>query len=292
MKLSLTLFILIILLSCNEKAEKKEIQEKTIPKDYVLEEIGGIFTEVFDTTNISPNRYTENNIIFKDSAQFTYNFEHITKEDERLFFKEDTTVVEKDYQWQFVKSNEVDKNTIKQIRITVKYGLEPMIQYVPNYNQTLLQYDYPTENNNFPFNSISGGIENEYNVWIHPPRDRYFRILELNPFPFIKAPFKIGNSWDWWLSIGSQWGDKRWKTWEGGIENHYFYEITEKKIIETAFGKLECFIIESTASSELGETKLTAFFNEKYGFIKLNYTNIDGSRTNLELIEHSAGKTA
>ncbi|MGO3182768.1 MAG: hypothetical protein ACTIJ9_08055 [Aequorivita sp.] len=121
---------------------------------------------------------------------------------------------------------------------------------------------------------------------------REIDILELNPFPFIKAPYKVGNSWDWWLGIGSQWGDERWKTWEGGIENQYFYEITKKKIIETEFGKLECFIIESTAWSELGETKLTAYFNEKYGFIKLNYINIDGSKTNLELIEYSESKAS
>lgn len=290
MKSSTILSILLTLFTCKEKPDKYETQKEVVTKDYVLEENGGIFTEVFDSTNVDPNRYTKNNTIYKDDIQFTYSFEHITKEGEILYFKEDTSVVERKNQWKFVNINSVDENTIKHVKITVKYGLEPMIQYAPDYNQTLLQYDYITENNDLPFNSISGAIENENNVWIHPPRDRYFRILELNPFPFIKTPYKLGNSWDWWLSIGSQWGDERWKTWEGGIENQYFYEITEKKTIETALGKLECFIIESTAWSELGETKLTAYFNEKYGFIKLNYINIDGSKTNLELIKHFEGK--
>lgn len=292
MRILTLLLILISVCACKEKNRKENPIQKLITKDYTLEESGGIFTEVFDSTNIDENRYTANNSIYRTNASFTYSFEHITKDGEKLYFKEDKTVEEREKQWKFIKPNSKDESIINKVKISVKYGLEPMIKHVPNYNQTLLQYDYPTYNNELPFNSISGAIENENNVWIHPPRDRYFRILELNPFPFIKAPYEIGNSWEWWLSIGSQWGDERWKTWEGGIENQYYYEITEKETIDTKFGKLECLIIKSSATSELGETKLTSYFNEKYGFIKLNYINIDGSKTNLELIEHSDKKTA
>jgi len=49
--------------------------------------------------------------------------------------------------------------------------------------------------------SMSGTIENEGNVWIHPPRDNYFKIIELNPFPYIKAPYNIGAKWAWKLKI-------------------------------------------------------------------------------------------
>ena len=46
-------------------------------------------------------------------------------------------------------------------------------------------------------------------------------------------------------------------------------------------------VFDSTATSRLGETHLTALFHPKYGFVKLDYTNIDGSRTVLELTEWS-----
>lgn len=292
MRILTAVLILTIFLSCNEKSKKENSEQTQNMKDYVLEEDGGIYTEVFDSTNVNENRYTANNRIYKENISFTYSFEHITKDGEKLFFKEDTTKEESKYQWEFAKPNSEDKDIIEKVKISVKYGLEPMIQYVPDYNQTILQYDYPTISNALPFNSISGAIENEKNVWIHPPRDKYFRILELNPFPFIKAPYEIGNSWKWKLGIGSSWGDERWKTWEGNIENQYTYEITGKEILETNFGKIECLIITSSASSDIGETKLTAYFNEDYGFIRLFYTNIDGSKTNLELIEHSDKKTA
>lgn len=121
---------------------------------------------------------------------------------------------------------------------------------------------------------------------MHPPRDKYFRILELNPFPFIKAPCEVGNKWEWELEIGSFWGDERWRTWEGSITNTYRYEITAEKTVNTEFGELEVYEITATASSRLGETGLTALFNPKYGFIDLAYQNIDRSRTVLELIAH------
>jgi len=125
---------------------------------------------------------------------------------------------------------------------------------------------------------------------MHPPRDKYFRILELNPFPFIQAPYEIGNTWDWSLTIGSSWGDKRWKTWEGNITNTYQYEITDKRMIKTDMGKIECFEVQSTASSRIGSTQLVALFSPIYGFVSLDYTNIDSSRTLLELVEFNPPK--
>jgi hypothetical protein len=134
---------------------------------------------------------------------------------------------------------------------------------------------------------VFGSVENENNIWMHPPRDKYFRILELNPFPFIKAPYEIGNAWDWTLIVGSGWGDHRWKLWEGHLENQCKYVIKDKINLKTKLGEIECLVIESTASSSVGNTKLTSYFNAEFGFVKLDYLNIDGSKTKLELVEHS-----
>ena len=92
------------------------------------------------------------------------------------------------------------------------------------------------------------------------------------------------------MGIGDHWADERWKVWEGKIENEYEYEITDKRTLKTDLGEIECLVIESNAKSRIGETKLTAYFNPEYGFVKLDYTNIDGSKTNLELTEHSEKK--
>jgi hypothetical protein len=182
--------------------------------------------------------------------------------------------------WTFVDEEATDSLIVKSVVIDVVNG-NPMSQFLPDYNQTVIAYELIE---GIPF-SMSGVIENEANVWMHPPREHYFKILELNPFPYIKAPYEVGTTWTWDLGIGSSWADERWKTWEGVIENTYQYEITDQVTLETDMGDLDCFVIESSAESRIGETALTAYFHPEYGFVRLNYTNIDGSKTNLVLTE-------
>ena len=160
----------------------------------------------------------------------------------------------------------------------------------PDYNQTVISYEYVQVNGKRNFSSLTGVIDNEKNVWIHPPRSKLFRILEINPLPFIQTPYKIGNMWNWSLEIGSAWGDERWKTWEGSIKNKYEYEITDKKKINIEIGEIECYVVQSTARSSIGQTHLTAYFNKEIGFVKLDYTNIDSTRIALELIHFEKKK--
>jgi len=97
MRILIALLILTIFLSCNGKSKKENSEQTQNMKDYVLEEDGGIYIEVFDSTNIDENRYTANNRIYKENISFTFSFEHITKDGEKLFFKNDTTKEESKY---------------------------------------------------------------------------------------------------------------------------------------------------------------------------------------------------
>lgn len=87
------------------------------------------------------------------------------------------------------------------------------------------------------------------------------------------------------LVFGDRWGDYRWKLWQGLITNHYSYAIDSHETIQSKLGSLECFRVTATAKSEIGETYLTAFFNEKLGFVRLKYMNIDDSQVIMELVE-------
>lgn len=261
-------------LSCKGPKER----EKETKEYAIIEDDDGILVESFDITNTDENKYNHNNIVYRVGNRFTYKFEHITPQGEIQYFK----IIDGGDNWNFVNIEEADSTTIKTVIIEVANG-NPMSDHIPDYNQTVLIYRNPVQTKIY---SMSGAIENEENVWIHPPRDNYFRILEINPFPYIKAPYNIGTKWTWQLTIGEFWSDPRWKLWQGQIENNYTYKITDKKRIKTALGELECYIIESIAKSRIGETKLTSYFNTELGFVRLNYTNIDGSKTNLELTQH------
>lgn len=238
-----------------------------------------IWVEKFDSTETDLNKYDHDNKIFKPLHSFIYSFEHIKKDGSRWSFEYIDSVND----WEFVPYSSFDK--IEKIAISVMAGNNPITFSNPNYNQTVLSYSYWTSNNMASFGSHSGVIENEKNIWMHPPRDQYFKILEINPFPYVQSPLKIGNNWAWCLDVGEFWSDSRWKEWNGTIKINYNYEIVDYKPIETDLGKLKCYIIECVGESIIGKTKLISFFNKKYGFVKLNYYNIDGSQTNLDLVE-------
>ena len=56
--------------------------------------------------------------------------------------------------------------------------------------------------------------------------------------------------------------------------------------LKTNFGTLTCYVTEAKAVNLHSKPGyLTSYFNEQYGFVKLEYTNIDGSRLVIELVE-------
>ena len=268
-----TLIILIYLSIINCKSQ--EIEAGFIFDDK------GIYVEKFDSLNQDENRFTSNNNIFTSGKRFIYDYYYQDKSGEKYYFAKDS--VSKENNWKLVLTELETQNSINKVILTISYGLSPFISFLPDYNQTVIKYDYKLINGDFLDNEMTGVIENERNIWLHPPRTAYFKILEINPFPYIKKPFEIGNKWEWNLRIGSSWSNKRWLLWEGNIENRYIYEITNKVILKTKLGDLECFEISSQAKSSIWETELISYFNENFGFIKLIYTNCDSSKITLEL---------
>lgn len=274
----LTFMIASTVLSCKTKAQEKT--KKGPDYELVADDVG-IQVEQFDSTVVNSNKYNLNNTIYKVGNSFKYSFKHYTAARETQFFK----INDDRNSWSFTDADSNDSTIIKSVLLQVADG-NPFEEHIPDYNQTNITY---TLKEGFGY-SMTGVIENEANVWIHPPREKYFRILELNPFPYVKAPYEIGTKWTWKLVIGAGWADERWKSWEGQIENQYQYEIVNKEVVKNKVGQMECFVIQSFAKSRIGETKLTAYFNPKYGFVKLDYTNIDGSKTLLELVEYVEAK--
>lgn len=270
---------LLMLISCSKTNPNKNSTDLELPYELKQSE-SGISFEVFSDSITDENKYNYDNEVLKVGRSFTYAFKHITKEGKELYFEKFRA--DGDLQWAFVSADH--PGAIKTLTIKVMPG-NAMAETIPDYNQTNLKYLLGDDSSY----SISGGVENDANIWIHPPRDLYFEILELNPFPYVKRPLKPGHSWTWKLSIGDSWSDSRWKVWEGTISNQYTYRIDSKQSIKTPLGQLECYIIKSKAESRIGDTYLLAYYNEDYGFVKLEYTNIDGSKTLLDILQVEDG---
>ena len=243
----------------------------------------GIVIEKFDSSNKDENRYTLDNQIYKTWKIFTFSYYYEDKSGIKYLMTKDTLSNNNNDKWKFEKADSKNPYSVSQIIMTVTYGLKPFIQSDTSYDQTVIKYDYKLNNGEFWNTEKTGLIENEKNIWMHPPRTGFFKILEINPFPYIKEPAVIGDKWKWELEFGDYWSDKRWLEWKSENDNLYNYEITQKLLLKTKIGDLDCYVINSVAESKLGKTKLVSYFNKVYGFVKLDYTNIDGTKIVIEI---------
>ena len=262
MKTKYFIILSIIMLSCTQKPKQQYDSED------------GIFFEKFEETNTDENKYNNDNVVYTVGKKYTFEYDYEKNNTHYLYQQNDK-------EWNLINKDSIGlySNIVTKVIAEIANG-NPMENYISNYNQTVIKYQYsPIISRN-----ATGVVENEKNIWMHPPRQSLFKVLELNPFPYIKYPLKVGQEWEWKLKIGEKWGDKRWKKWDGSITNIMNYKITGYRKEQTPLGDLDCYIIIASAKSRIGNTQLTAFFNKKHGFVKLDYLNIDGSTLKFKLI--------
>ncbi|MFD1467328.1 hypothetical protein ACFQ48_03750 [Hymenobacter caeli] len=134
------------------------------------------------------------------------------------------------------------------------------------------------------FRGSVGAVENKEEFWIHPPRYGRYRILELGPFPHIKLPAVPGGTWGWAVyPQAADYADLAWANWKDTLRVKFRYTLGSTVQLATPLGNLPCHRVQGTGTSRLGTTALEAYFHPAYGFVRLNYCNIDGSRVQLEM---------
>ncbi|MDU0370236.1 hypothetical protein ACFPAF_07530 [Hymenobacter endophyticus] len=137
--------------------------------------------------------------------------------------------------------------------------------------------------------SKTGVEESAGGIWIHPPRFDQYAILELSPFPEIKQPPVTGQQWDWELEVGSQWSNPAWAVWKGRMLVKTHYQTVGEQPVTTRLGQLTCQRVTAVARCTQGRSTLDLLFHPRYGFVLLDYVNIDGKRLRFELL--STGTT-
>ncbi|NUO00659.1 MAG: hypothetical protein HUU01_08585 [Saprospiraceae bacterium] len=255
-----------------------------------LTNINGVWIETFPPENQDENRYTADNRIFKTGREFHYRYFYISPQGDTLLFKniQSQTPEFQSYHWawDFVRPDSADDQTIDMLSIKIGEGRDPYVLNDPEFNQTVQEVRLYN-----PAKKELGGyasatlIENSKNVWMQAPNMKLFRILSLNPYPFISAPYKKGHTWQWKVEVGQSNGDRRWKAWGGAVSNNMKYRISGQETVRVPWGEALCHIVDAEAESGLGRTHLKAAFNEEFGFLRLDYTNIDGSKLILELTD-------
>lgn len=236
-----------------------------------------IYYEVFDSTTTNPNRYTEDNIIFTPGKVFEYDY-FMQKKDKKYKYLFDRALPAEH------KNIPIDlleryPNAIRKLTIEVKSGLDTdLVSFSPDWAQTTIVISYLMSDNrksNFD-TETTGVIENEKNIWIHPPRTASFKALQMIPFPQIVFPIEKGFKHSRNRKCFDPFEYKPYKC----IET---YEVVEEVVLNTSFGELGCVVILQTNVSELGTGSLKHYFNEEYGFVRMEYENLLKEQLILEL---------
>jgi hypothetical protein len=132
---------------------------------------------------------------------------------------------------------------------------------------------------------ITGKVENDSILWLHPPRGNQYKYTFLTAYPQVEfKELKIGGSWKSNILIMKGYPSN--KEFVGTVMNNF----SVKEIVsDTVAGKIidSCLRIESIDThSELGESKSTFIFDEKYyGFIRMEFEYYNGIKIIFRLKE-------
>ncbi len=229
------------------------------------------FGQQYDGLHIEKSKIDKGNCIYSLGKEFVFNIK-ITENDSTKFLN-----LKENIHDDFKLSGNIDSLKISEIHLTV---IKPRVFKRTNKNQTEVYYSYEP---NPKIVSATGIVENTENIWVHPPRDGFFKSLETCPFPYIKLNKPIGYRWTDSMSIANHWADKKWGLWEGRLLLNYEYEICGKEIILTKIGELDCIVINAIATSKIGQSRLKYYFSQEYGFVKLEYILFTGLKIELNI---------
>ncbi len=181
--------------------------------------------------------YTYNVEIF--DSMTNQSFSEIIKLKRKIGF---TNGFQKKIIWEYTPNEKADSITIYEIYKLMESS---------NCTTTTCNSNWEVQNQSYLFEK-TGLIENKSKLWIHPPRSKYFRILEFAPFPYLN---KLDSIYTDTIILGNGWGDLKG---EKIISNY----ITKEKDSYT--------IVKAESNSILGNTE-SIFTINKMGFIKMEY---------------------
>lgn len=236
------------------------------------------WSQQFDGLEIECFKNDQNNLIYSLGKEFVFAFDII--EDSNFLYLTKNEINE----FKLTTISE-DSINISEIYLNV---IKARFLGRTNKNQTKIIYRFAPHPK---FTASTGVVENDKNVWLHPPRNGFFKSLETCPFPYIKKGQEIEKKWQDSMSIGNHWSNVVWGEWEGRLLLKYEYEFAGKELINTDLGQINCIKIEAKAKSRVGTSYLTSYYSDIFGFVRLEYVLFNGLKINLKLVKVSSGPT-
>jgi hypothetical protein len=245
----------------------------------------GIYVESFRTIDKECRAQTKDNAIFKPSSHRRYGYciERTKDFCEKFMYVEPkgTSIFALRDAWKFYGDSIPDQNVVEFLDISVS---PDQCLFGSDYPQTIIRYTYRNAALDSIGSETTGLIENTRNLWIHPPRSQAFLILETAPFPYVSHPVEIGKEYHWSLNIDPIWASKKHMIWNYPLDNQCSYYVNSFSLRETHLGQILCYEIQATCNNRLGQSLLTMWYHPIYGFVKLDFDNLNNTRITLDLI--------
>jgi hypothetical protein len=258
---------------------------------------GDLYYEKPITNDTSQSRYSVDNISYKKNMVLTYDYFFQDKYGAKKKFIMEGNELKpdppKDNPMYLTDYFSPVYDAIDKIKITVTDGLDTYCNDATPCTQTVFRYDFLFKNGNTRYDymgldGVSGLIDNKKNLWIHPPRDYTFKILQLNPFPLYFLD-ETKKKWTHDLDVGGFWLDPRWIDHKATITIKSEYIRARDETVSTPFENINCKVTNATGTADLGnkimKTGLKSYYHPDYGFVRLEYTNVDESKIVITLIE-------
>ena len=314
---TLTLLLsLVVVLSCNNKKttfnEKGNsasldrigltlLHEPEVDHDILTTEINGVFHDSIvpqvslNDLVIHPyrdpdyNYYSINNHTYKANNRITYEYIYVKDGDSLKFELLFDSLKSKVNDWRLTPQKSINSSIVHTLELSVVQGRKMFTKVPDDYNQTIIRYNYNSSEKVALLTEYTGVIDNQKNIWIHPPRAFLFKSLVISSWPFIKSPYLVGSTWNWKPKWTDRWSTENWGEYKGELENYCEYEITRVENMKVGLYLFECYVIDSSCKNDLGVFKSTFWFNPNIGFLKLHYENIGGDQIIFDATEIKFG---
>jgi hypothetical protein len=248
-----------------------------LEKDNLLYELineSGIEVEYFNDSIQAGTRFTDDNSIYVSGAVHRFQFSYLDANGVNLYFTPDNNTNPMESKFSISETN--SDTSMHSFKLRVEPGLS-IYANDEDYRQSVIDYSfYYKDGKRLKFSEKTGLIENEGNIWIHPPRVSALKVLEIAPFPFVKFPLEEGKTYTWNLNIGDIWSTVIHQ-WEGPINNNITYKVVGTVSNPTTFGGADCWKINAEATSSIGSVHSTFLFDPIAGFVSMQhvYPNSD-----------------
>ncbi|MEP5614044.1 MAG: hypothetical protein ABJP45_17460 [Cyclobacteriaceae bacterium] len=203
--------------------------------------------------------------IFKPCREYVYR---------ARYWDNQLNLISDDYIWMMATGRDWAYEPESQDEIAIQYAVDSSkIDFIKQYTIN------PEFSSGWREGEVTGIIETEETVWMHPFRSNQYLFTQVAAFPYVKLPLERSTQWTSSLNIYENWG--QWS-------NHTLsstYRVLDFEKLEIEFGDLDAWHINATETADFGTSVHDFWFNEDYGFVKMVINNYAGQVLIFELVE-------